>query len=92
MGIFFKSPLICLMTSPGIYKIQVILIRRKLKLQNNLQKCKPLFVKGSGAGLFLWPSPGEAGQMDSRPGPARRSAPRGLPRSCAQASFSPVSV
>lgn len=40
----------------------------------------------------MWPSPGEAGQMGSSPGPAQRSAPRGLPHSRAQASFSPVSV
>lgn len=49
MGIFFKSPLICLMTSPGTYKIQVILIRRKLlSFKTTYRNVNPCLSKALG--------------------------------------------
>lgn len=83
MGISFKSPLICLVTSPGTYKIQVFYyLGNYFKLQNDLQKCKRSVVQGPGPAA---PGAGPSvcrprwGRLHkwtgSSPGPAQRVVP-----------------
>lgn len=79
MGISFKSPLICLVTSPGTYKIQVFYyLGNYFKLQNDLQKCKRSVVQGPG------PAAPGAGPSVCRPAGGGctngRAAARGQPR------------